>query len=290
MAISQNVAANEINREEIFARFLPGTFSVFHDEINTKADIDNVENNSETNGYSPTSTNEKRKISELNKRTFVYALYLHYLTEPNKKATSFISKTIGSKLFLEEKTTSNYLVNLYKPKRKISIATHSQHTINVQLNGYIQSNIRVRGNNVGLVSHPSAKNLLQFNNSFTMLSGKVHQQQYLPYFPAGKFVAELKLEKKSFVSLHHPSFSLCMRNYFSQMQSTISQVPQRGYTLFDLCMGSDINILHLQIHTSFFCTNLFGTDYFNHLAIKRGLGVYDGGRNTGVMVQVNLTR
>ena len=286
--LPKNMATNEIYKEEFFAKNQQTSFFVFHDESKPLIQL-------ETSDSKEEESNKRADISFVPNNSY-------QATNARKNGVMFLfhfASTIATKKFfetneennsqsLEESKAAKYILNFYNFKRKINLTTTKHHAYNLQINGYIQNNVRLRGNNIGVVLHPSAKNLLQFNDAISMLSGTVHQQQYLPYFPAGKFVTELKLEKEKLENLNHPSFSICMRNYFSQTQPTFTNVPQRGYTLFDLCMGSDINILHLQIHTSFFCTNIFGTAYFNHLAIKRGLGVYDDGRNTGVMMQVYL--
>lgn len=289
--LAQNNVLNGINTDVVFTKMEPMAINFTPPEniITTHA------NNSEKWIEEPTNPNNlystsssKNHIAKANESIASFRLsFTSFLLD---EAKYFLYKTKNINVLAEEKKATDYVTIYYKHKRKINVMALQHHAYNLQVNGYIQNNVRISGNNVGVVLHPSAKNLLQYNDALSMLAGKVHQQQYLPYFPSGKFVTEMKLERKNIDRLCHPSLSICMRNYFAQRHLILSNVPQKGYTLFDLCMGSDINILHQQIRASMFCSNIFGSAYFNHLAIKRSLGVYDDGRNTGVMLHVFLGR
>ena len=296
---AQNLFANSIANDFPLAKN-EGNFSEKRSVANENETISAytllVENirfinpNQPQNAFEEKTKDNKYKKLGVEKRLVTF-FPLSFTSSIYRGQQTLSDNVLNKRLINEQKKASVYHSDYYRYKSNHHVSAVNNYAFNLQVNGYLQSNVKLKGSNTGMVLNPSSKNFIELNSTVSVLSGSIHQQQYLPYFPAGKCVTELKLEKDNIEQLSHPFVSILIRNYFSQRQQpTLSDIPDRGYTLFDISMGSEVRIQNQKLHMGVFCTNIFSTAYFNHLAIKRGLGVYDHGRNIGVLMQVDLGR
>jgi iron complex outermembrane receptor protein len=167
----------------------------------------------------------------------------------------------------------------------IYLAPTPDSIYDLQVIAFKQDNASIKGGEFAVGIHPRSVKWLQLNTALTVSSGKI-AGSYLPYFPPGKLISEIKLDRDSLGKLGHSWFSLMMNRHFAQDHPALYEESTAGYTLFDTQVGTEINFGKTNVTIELFCSNIFNKAYFNHLSIAKDIPVFEKGRNAGIKLHV----
>jgi iron complex outermembrane receptor protein len=144
---------------------------------------------------------------------------------------------------------------------------------------YAQNNAALSGLEASLDVHPEQVKWLDVLLTYAMIKGTLDRGGNLPYIPANKMTAELKLHAKNFDWVQQPYFSFIASNYSAQKNVDTFEEPTDGYTLLDLNLGFNVKWNKQTTEVRLGVTNLLNTQYDNHLSLVKSIFVHEMGRN-----------
>lgn len=144
---------------------------------------------------------------------------------------------------------------------------------------YRQDDATIKGAELMLDIHPEKVQWIDLMLSYGMLKAELDNGGNLPYIPADKFVAALRLKKAKMNYVYNPYISFVLSNYFEQSEVASFETKSEGYSLLDLHLGGSFKWGQQFFDISVSANNLMNTGYFNHLSLIRSIGVRDMGRN-----------
>lgn len=209
----------------------------------------------------------------------------------------FISFNIGAYI----NKVKNYIYIESTNDTMVRITPDGRDTLPVY--DYKQGDATLSGAEVGFDIHPSAAKWLDLSVSYSMMSGTldkdVNGNKNLPYIPAGKLVAELKLMKSGLWKFSDAYFSCIVSNfsdkgnlsYYEQADADAAKAEGfdfEGYTLLDIHIGASFKLGKRKASFDIFGTNILNTGYFSQLSLVKYIGVRDMGANFGVRLHVPL--
>jgi len=104
----------------------------------------------------------------------------------------------------------------------------------------------------------------------------------LPYIPANKVITEVSFRKDQYKAWKKLYATLEIAAYGAQKKTAQFESATSGYVLTDVYLGGLTPIGKRQRWNAvIFCTNLFNTNYVNHLSLIKSINVADPGRNLG---------
>lgn len=149
-----------------------------------------------------------------------------------------------------------------------------------------QADATINGFQIGFDIHPSTAKWLDVKASYAMTRGEINDGGNLPFMPADKIIAEVKLSRGQISKLMAPYLSFVVSNYSEQSRIAEYELPTESYTLLDVHIGFDFKLGKQTASAQLFCTNVLNAAYFNHLSLIKTIGVHEMGRNIGVMIHV----
>jgi iron complex outermembrane receptor protein len=144
---------------------------------------------------------------------------------------------------------------------------------------YSQDNAVLSGMEASLDIHPEQVKWIDLMLTYAMTKGTLDRGGNLPYIPANKMTAELKIHAKDFSWMQQPYFSIIASNYSAQKNVDTFEEPTDGYTLLDLNLGFNVKWDKQVSEIRLGVTNLLNTQYDNHLSLVKTIFVHEMGRN-----------
>jgi iron complex outermembrane receptor protein len=151
-----------------------------------------------------------------------------------------------------------------------------------------QTNARLYGGEAGLHVHPRAIPWLHLKGTWSTVTGKQENEDYLPFIPAGKFRYEVRASKKNMWGIVNPSVKLWALTALDQDQPAPDETATGGYTLVNATLSGGFEVGNLPVEMTFGVNNLFNKQYFDHLSTLKGLGYYNQGRNISASIRVEF--
>jgi iron complex outermembrane receptor protein len=151
---------------------------------------------------------------------------------------------------------------------------------------YLQSNSSLIGAEAGVHYHPESMKWLHILSTFSTVSGKQENGNYLPFIPAKKLYFELRTEKEKIGSLRKSFITFSLTSVFSQNNPAPEETPTAGYTLFDISTGSNLKLKSQEISIELSVMNIFDKKYVDHLSTLKEVGYFDPGRNFVLAVRI----
>jgi iron complex outermembrane recepter protein len=168
----------------------------------------------------------------------------------------------------------NYILNY------IYIAPSADTTSQgIRIYKYGQSNAFLHGFEAGFHIHPKIMDWLHFETTFSNVTGKKDNGDYLPYIPANKLKFEFRIEKKKLGFLYDAYFKTNSLTAFDQNNPAPEETATRGYTLFDVGIGADIKIAKQFVSIGIGANNVFDKKYVDHLSTLKEVSYFNPGRN-----------
>ncbi len=151
---------------------------------------------------------------------------------------------------------------------------------------YTQSNAFLYGGEILLHFHPHPVDWLHFKSSWSYVSGKQSNGDYLPFIPAQKVKLEIELQKRKWYAFRNLYFKFSSDFVFKQNHPAPFETPSADYILLNAGMGGDIHVKNQLITVGVFANNLLNKTYISHLSTLKDLSLNNMGRNISLVVKV----
>ncbi|MBI4645137.1 MAG: TonB-dependent receptor [Bacteroidia bacterium] len=151
---------------------------------------------------------------------------------------------------------------------------------------YMQSDAVLYGGEAGLHIHFEQMKWLHFETTFSSVTGKQANGDYLPFIPANKFHCELKFEKETLLFFQNAYFKISSLTAFAQNNPAPDEEITPGYSLFDLGFGANIKFRNQNISIALSANNLFDKKYADHLSTLKEVNYFNPGRNISFSLRI----
>ncbi len=151
---------------------------------------------------------------------------------------------------------------------------------------YLQVNSCLLGGEIGLHFRPKSIKWLSFEPTFSFVTGKQINGNYLPFIPAHKLQFELRAEKENLLFLQKTFISVLTSTAFNQDNIAPDETVTAGYTLLDLSLGGIIKIENQLLSVSISATNFFDKKYIDHLSTLKEVTLFNPGRNISLNLKI----
>ncbi|HPE76813.1 MAG TPA: TonB-dependent receptor [Draconibacterium sp.] len=151
---------------------------------------------------------------------------------------------------------------------------------------YKQANSTLAGGEAGIHFHPKTVKWLHFESTFSSVTGKQKNGDYLPFIPANKLNFELRGEKEKFLFFEDAFISGNTGTSFNQNNAAPDETTTKGYTLVDLSVGGSIKINNQLVLLSLSANNIFDKKYTDHLSTLKEVNLFDPGRNIVLSLKI----
>jgi iron complex outermembrane recepter protein len=151
---------------------------------------------------------------------------------------------------------------------------------------YQQSNAKLYGFEAGFHIHPKQFDWLHFETTFSNVTGKKENGEYLPFIPANKFQSELRFEIDKMGFLKDVFFKIGSVTAFNQSNPAPEEENTDGYTLIDMGIGGNIKVSNQLISFVLSVNNVFDKKYVDHLSTLKEVNYFNPGRNITFSLKV----
>lgn len=151
---------------------------------------------------------------------------------------------------------------------------------------FSQTNANLYGMEAGIHFHPVSLPWLHIQGTYSSVTGKQENGNYLPFIPAHKFRYEIRAERKNSGILNHTAVKLSALTALKQDTPSPYETATDGYTLINLSFNTDINVFKQTFVIGISANNIFDTRYYDHLSTLKPLNYYNQGRNVSVSLKI----
>ncbi len=164
--------------------------------------------------------------------------------------------------------------------------TGEKTTSGINIYRYMQTNSTLYGGEAGVHFHPGSFKWLHLKATFSSVTGKQENGDYLPFIPANKLRFEIHVEKEKLLFLKNAFVSLNNSLAFDQNNAAPDETPTKGYNLVDLSLGGNIKVNNQYVSVNISANNLMDTKYIDHLSTLKEVGLNDPGRNISLRLKI----
>jgi iron complex outermembrane recepter protein len=154
---------------------------------------------------------------------------------------------------------------------------------------YRQANSFLFGGEAGLHLHPRPVEWLHFLATFSTVTGKQENGEFLPFIPANQLRFEIRAERENFLFLKKAFFSMENQTAFSQTNPSPEETSTSGYSLINLATGGNIKWKRQPVSFSISINNLFDIKYIDHLSTLKEVNFFNPGRNLSFSLRIPFT-
>jgi iron complex outermembrane receptor protein len=151
---------------------------------------------------------------------------------------------------------------------------------------YKQSDSYLFGGEAVLHFHPEQLKWLHSKLTFTSVTGKQNNGDYLPFIPAHKLFFEIRAEKEKLLILHDAFVALNILTAFRQDNPAPDETATNSYSLLDLSFGGNIKIRNQVMSLIISANNLFDRKYTDHLSTLKEVNLLNQGRNIALSLKI----
>lgn len=156
----------------------------------------------------------------------------------------------------------------------------------VDIYKFSQTDATLFGGEAGVHLHPKALPWLHIKGTFSSVTGKEVNNDYLPFIPAHKFRYEIRASRKKLGFLNNPSIKISALSSLKQNHPSLFETETEGYTTVNVNLYSELPVAKQTLILGFSITNLFNATYFDHLSTLKPLGFLNQGRNINFTLKV----
>jgi iron complex outermembrane receptor protein len=156
----------------------------------------------------------------------------------------------------------------------------------VKIYQYTQDNASLYGGEAGMHLHPEQLKWLHFEVSYSTVTGKRSDGDYLPYIPADQLNFEVKFERENIGKLGDSFFRINTGTAFRQDHPAPEEESTDAFTLLDAGIGTTIPIGKQKLILQLCVNNLLDKKYIDHLSTLKEVGYFNPGRDFALSVSV----
>ncbi len=153
---------------------------------------------------------------------------------------------------------------------------------------YVQNNAYLFGGEVGIHFHPHPLDWLHLESSFSTVTGKKSNGDYLPLIPANSWTNTARTEFKIKNWLSDGYARVDVVTTFDQNNVSGFETASKDYTLVNLGFGGKIELGKTVFNASLNGNNLFDKTYIAHLSRLKTDGIPNIGRNIVLGINFNI--
>ncbi|MEZ5103153.1 MAG: TonB-dependent receptor [Draconibacterium sp.] len=151
---------------------------------------------------------------------------------------------------------------------------------------YKQTNSRLFGGEAGFHFHPVDLKWLHFEGTFSSVTGKQENGDYLPFIPANKLRFDVSAQKEKLLFFEKAYVSVNSSWAFSQNNPAPEESPTDSYNLLDISLGGDVKMNNQYISFVVSMNNIMDTKYIDHLSTLKEVNIYNLGRNIALSLKI----
>ena len=164
--------------------------------------------------------------------------------------------------------------------------TGEETSSGISIYKYRQTNSKLFGGEAGVHFHPVKFKWLHLVTTFSSVTGKQENGDYLPFIPANNLKFEIRAEKEKLIFLKNAYVSMNSSWAFDQNHPAPDETSTNGYNLIDLSLGGNIKVNNQNISVNISANNIFDVKYIDHLSTLKEANIYDPGRNISLSLRV----
>ena len=174
---------------------------------------------------------------------------------------------------------SNHFLNY------IYLQPDTQEYLGFKIYRYVQKNAVIKGLEGGLTLHPPLLKWLEFDLSYSAISGLSSEHEYLPFIPAQKLNSQMHIKFKEKQRLRMPFMNIGYTYVFSQNKPGQFETSTPSYDLLFISAGAELNFNKHKLLFSISGNNLLNEVYFDHLSRYKYYGIYNIGRSVSINIK-----
>jgi iron complex outermembrane receptor protein len=151
---------------------------------------------------------------------------------------------------------------------------------------YLQANAGLYGGEAVVHIHPKPVEWLHLETTYSSVTGKRENGEYLPLIPAHKLRMEIRGEVKQFGLLENGYLKFSALHAFDQQNLAHEEEATPGYTLFDTGIGATVKVSNQPVELGLTLNNLFDIKYIDHLSTLKEAGYFNPGRNLAFSLKI----
>lgn len=151
---------------------------------------------------------------------------------------------------------------------------------------FSQTNANLFGGEAGLHFHPKSMPWLHVQATYSTVTGKQQNGNYLPFIPAQKIRYEVRAEREKIGFLLNPNIKISALSALKQNYPSPFEASTDGYTLVNAGLNADIKVSNQYLNIGLSINNIFDTKYLDHLSTLKPMNYYNQGRNISLSVKI----
>jgi iron complex outermembrane receptor protein len=151
---------------------------------------------------------------------------------------------------------------------------------------YLQANAGLYGGEAVVHIHPKPVEWLHLETTYTSVTGKRENGEYLPLIPAHKLRMEIRGEMKQLGLLENGYLKFSALHAFDQHNLAHEEEATAGYTLYDAGIGATVKVSNQPVELGLTLNNIFDIKYIDHLSTLKEAGYFNPGRNLAFSLKI----
>ncbi len=151
---------------------------------------------------------------------------------------------------------------------------------------YIQSNAVLYGGEAGIQLHPKKLKWLIGEITFSTVTGKRNDGDYLPFIPANKLQFEIIAERNKLGFLRNAYIKANSLTAFKQNHPSSEEETTPEYSLLNAGIGASIKAGNQLLSLAIGVNNIFDRKYVDHLSTLKEAHFYNPGRNITLSIKI----
>lgn len=157
--------------------------------------------------------------------------------------------------------------------------TRNTSTSGLPIYAYYQDNSFLFGGETGVHFHPSTLKWLHFMTTFSTVTGKKNNGEYLPFIPSNKLKMQPRIEVEKLLFFSKATFEINYNFTMNQEKASPEETTTAGYSIVDINAGGNIKLGNQKITIGIGVLNLLDNKYIDHLSLLKEVNYYNPGRN-----------
>lgn len=154
---------------------------------------------------------------------------------------------------------------------------------------YQQAASYLYGSEIQLHIHPHPIHWLHLKTNYSYVLGKQKSGEFIPTIPAQKIKLELRATKATLGSLRNSYIMAGVKFVMPQNNPSEFESSSQGYNIVNAGIGTELHIKNQALKFNFIVSNLFNTEYIDHLSTLRDLNILDMGRSFNIRLNIPFT-
>ena len=164
--------------------------------------------------------------------------------------------------------------------------TGNKHASGAAIYQFSQTDANLFGGEAGIHFHPPQLAWLHLSGTFSAVTGRQKNNDYLPFIPADKIRVEIRATGMQWGVLRRPMLEVSSQTAFRHLKPSPFETMTAGYTLFNVNLSSEFKCGGQSIVGGLTINNILDTKYQDHLSTLKPLNYLNPGRNASLYLKI----